>query len=201
MALLSILTPIRYHSRRAYALTAPLLAGGTAERGEEFLERTAAARIESPPTWSGYALQLMAAWSWSSLPWLHTLDQPALVLTGAQDRLLPAVNGEVIASRLPNARLLNFEASGHYLLWDRNSGVGAAIAEFLAAERPAASAAWRAARQVGEDEARTASCAHHNLLTAAYWPHAVYRWRHMRPRDGDPTRTAGPARKSGGDAP
>ena len=136
LALLSIVTPIRYHSRRAYALTAPFLAGGAAEGSREFIERTAAARVHAPPAWSGYALQLMAAWSWSSLPWLHTLEHPTLVLTGAQDRLLPAVNSELIASRLQRARLLSIEGWGHYLLLDRNSGAGAAIAEFLTAERP-----------------------------------------------------------------
>jgi poly(3-hydroxyoctanoate) depolymerase len=176
LALLSMVTPIRYHSSRAYSLTAPYLAGGAAEASQEFIERTAAARVAAPPAWSGYALQLMAAWSWSSLPWLHTLEQPTLVLTGAQDRLLPAVNSELIASRLPHARLLSIDGWGHYVLLDRSSGAGAAIAEFLAAEQAEDAAVWRGARSVSPDEARASWRGHSSLLSAVYWPPKVYRW-------------------------
>lgn len=182
LALLSIVTPIRYHSSRAYALTAPFLAGGAAEGSREFIARTAAARVHAPPAWSGYALQLMAAWSWSSLPWLHTLEHPTLVITGAQDRLVPPVNSELIASRLPNARLLTIDGWGHYVLLDHSSGGGAAIADFLAAEQLQESAVWRGARSVRRDEAHAAWRAHRNLLTTVYWPHTVYRWLHTRDR-------------------
>jgi poly(3-hydroxyoctanoate) depolymerase len=196
LALMSIVTPIRYYSKRAYALTAPFLGGGPAEESREFIERTAAARLHAPPAWAGYALQLMAAWSWSSLPWLHTLEHPTLVLAGAQDRLLPPVNSELIASRLPHARLLTIDKSGHYLLWDRSSGAGAAIADFLAAERPEESTVWRGARSVPHDEARAAWRAHRNLLTAVYWPHTVYRWLHTRGQ----ARARGPETRPAGEA-
>jgi poly(3-hydroxyoctanoate) depolymerase len=196
LALLSIVTPIRYFSKKAYALTAPFLGGGPAEESREFIERTAAARLDAPPAWSGYTLQLMAAWSWSSLPWLHTLEHPTLVLAGAHDRLLPPVNSELIASRLPHARLMTMDKSGHYLLWDRNSGAGAVIADFLAAGRPEESTAWRGARQVGHGEARAAWRAHRNLLTAVYWPHAVYRWMYTC---GQPASQAPEAQPSGAD--
>jgi poly(3-hydroxyoctanoate) depolymerase len=178
LALLSIITPVRYYSKTAYALTAPFLGGGPVEESREFIERTAAARLQAPPAWSGYALQLMAAWSWTSLPWLHTLEHPTLVLVGARDRLVPPVNSQLIASRLPYARLVSLEKSGHYLLWDHNSGAGAAIADFVAADTVEESAAWRGTRPVGHHEERTAWRAHRNLLTAVYWPQTVYRWMH-----------------------
>jgi poly(3-hydroxyoctanoate) depolymerase len=182
MALLSIVTPIRYYSTRAYALTAPLLAGGAAEAGQDFIDRTAAARVHAPPALLGYWLQLAAAWTWSSLPWLHTIEHPTLVVTGAEDRLIPAVNSALIASRLPHARLLRIGGWGHYLLLDRKSGAGAAIADFLASQHLEDSTAWRLARRVEPDEARAAWRLHRNLLTAVYWPHALYRWRHTRDR-------------------
>ena len=41
-----------------------------------------------------------------SLPWLHTLEQPALVLAGDDDPILPLVNSLMLAHRIPRARLL-----------------------------------------------------------------------------------------------
>jgi pimeloyl-ACP methyl ester carboxylesterase len=182
LSLLSVLTPIRYYSARAYALSAPVLAGGAAEADPAFVERTAAARVADRPTLNGYCMQLMAAWSWSSLPWLHRLQAPTLVVTGAQDRLVPAVNSELIASRLPCARMLRIDGWGHYVLLDRQSGAGAAIGDFLRAERFERSDAWRRARRVSWDEASASIRAHNNVLTNMTWQHALYRWRHTRRR-------------------
>jgi hypothetical protein len=122
----------------------------------------------------------MAAWGWSSLPWLHRLQQPTLVVTGAQDRLLPAVNSTLIASRIPQARLLAIDGWGHYVLLDRLSGAGQAIAEFLRAPRPEDSEAWRRGRAVSDEDAAAAIRAHRNVLTRLIWPYALYRERHAR---------------------
>lgn len=178
LALLAIVTPIRYYSKLAYRLTAPVLAGGAAEASSDFINRTATARVLAPPAWLGYSLQLAAAWSWSSLPWLHELHHPTLVMTGTQDRLLPAVNSELLASRLPNARLHAIDGWGHYFLLDAASGAGAAIADFLGAEQAEESSTWRSARTVSCQEARTACRGHRNLLKTVYWGHSAYRWRH-----------------------
>lgn len=180
ISLLSVVTPVRYYSKLAYALTAPVLAGGAAEADPAFVERTAAARVADPPSLAGYCLQLVAAWSWSSLSWLHNVEHPTLVVAGAQDRLIPAVNSELIASLLPCARLIRVDGWGHYVLLDRDSGAGAAIADFLRAERFRDSDAWRGGRQVSPAEAAAAARAHRNVLTTLYWPHALYRWRHTR---------------------
>lgn len=185
-SLLSLVTPVRYYSKLAYSLTAPVLAGGAAEADPGFIERTAAARVEDPPSLGGYCLQLMAAWSWSSLPWLTGLGHPTLVITGAQDRLIPAVNSELIASRLPCARLVRIEGWGHYVLLDRRSGAGAAIAGFLQAERFADSEAWRDGHHVSRRVANASASAHRNLLTSVYWPHGLYRWWHTRERAARP---------------
>jgi pimeloyl-ACP methyl ester carboxylesterase len=179
-SLLSIVTPVRYYSKRAYALTAPWLAGGEAETDRDFIERTARARMHAPPSVPGYLLQLAAAWSWSSLPWLHEIEHPTLVLTGAQDRLIPAVNSELLAARLPAARLLSIDGWGHYVLLDRLSGAGAAIADFLRARDLASSATWQAADVVTERALAASLRAHRNLLTRLNWQHAMYRRRHTR---------------------
>lgn len=190
-SLLSVTTPVRYYSRRAYALTAAALAGGDAEADPAFIERTAAARVRDRPSVAGYYLQLMAAWSWSSLPWLHRVGHPTLVVTGTQDRLIPAVNSELIASRLPRARLFLIPDWGHYVMLDGRSGAGAAIADFLLAEQVEDSQAWRAGREVDPRAAGISAAAHRNVLTRLYWPHGVYRRWHTRERPApDTTATA-----------
>lgn len=181
-SLLAVMTPVRYYSKRVYTLTAPALAGGAAEADPAFLARTSAARLQDPPSAAGYWLQLMAAWSWSSLPWLHQVPHPALVITGTEDRLIPAVNSDLMASRLPCARVLRIEGWGHYVMLDRTSGAGAAIADFLLADRLQDSRTWRTGRQVGHPEAAAAAAAHRNMLTRLYWQHKAYRWWHTRPR-------------------
>lgn len=190
-SLLSIITPVRYYSRRAYALTAAAMAGGAAEADPAFIERTSVARVRDRPSVGGYYLQLMAAWSWSSLPWLHRVGQPTLVMTGTEDRLIPAANSELIASRLPCARLFLIPGWGHYVMLDRRSGAGAAIADFLLAERVEDSEVWRGGREVDARTARISVAAHRNVLDRLYWPHALYRRWHTRDRPApDTTATA-----------
>ena len=64
------------------------------------------------------------------------IKAPALVLAGAEDKLVPAANAALLAAYLPNARFRLYEPWGHYVLHDARSGAGAAVADFLAAQRP-----------------------------------------------------------------
>lgn len=51
------------------------------------------------------AARSAAVMRWSSLPWLHTLDVPALVAHGWLDQIVPVANAFVLASALPGAEL------------------------------------------------------------------------------------------------
>ena len=61
----------------------------------------------------GYLGQLYAVSGWSSLPWLHTLRQPTLVLAGDDDPIIPLVNARMMAWRIPDARLHVVQGGGH----------------------------------------------------------------------------------------
>ena len=180
LSFMSLATPLRYYSKLAYTVSAPYLAGGSAEADPAFIKRTAGARLASPPSVLGYWLQLLAAWSWTSLPWLDTVSHPALVLTGAQDRVIPPVNSEIIASQMPNARLVEIAGWGHYLLLDGSSGAGAAIGEFLRSEDLRDSETWASARRVSPGDAARSARAQRGLLTALAWPHTLFRWGLLR---------------------
>lgn len=150
-ALLAIMTPARYHSKRAHELAAKMVTFAPAERESSFLERMAAERWEAKPSMLGYALQMTAFSTFSSVRWLHRIETPALVLSGTDDNLMPAVNSALLTAYLPNARLRLYEQWGHYLLHDARSGAGAAVADFFGAEQPEDSGAWRGAQAISRE--------------------------------------------------
>jgi poly(3-hydroxyoctanoate) depolymerase len=83
---------------------------------------TTVGRWDSPDTWSTPAIAAtMAQWpslgwhslafvTWSSIPFLGSLTQPTLVICGRDDVVAPPVNGRVLASRIPHARLVTLAA-------------------------------------------------------------------------------------------
>lgn len=60
----------------------------------------------------GYAYQLAAAACWTSLPWLPAILQPALVLVGDDDPIIPHTNGVVMARLLARGELHTYPG-GH----------------------------------------------------------------------------------------
>jgi poly(3-hydroxyoctanoate) depolymerase len=74
--------------------------------------------------------QMMALMGWSSLPWLHRLQQPTLVIAGKDDPIVPPINGQLIASRIPNARLELVDC-GHLFVLTLADDIARMIDEFL----------------------------------------------------------------------
>ena len=131
-AMLALLTPTRYYSRSYFEKLGPVLYGGRCRRDPDALRRLASARLTHPPTGRGYLWQLLATSGWSSLPWLTDLRMPTLVLSGDDDPVVPAVNGRLLASRIPNARLELIEGGGHLMLLDQPEDVAPRVMDFLA---------------------------------------------------------------------
>jgi 3-oxoadipate enol-lactonase len=66
---------------------------------------------------------------------LAEVQQPALVIVGAEDdRTLPE-HGRELASRLPHGRVLELAGVGHTLPMEAGDALGAAILQFLADAR------------------------------------------------------------------
>jgi poly(3-hydroxyalkanoate) depolymerase len=78
----------------------------------------------------GYYLQLAAAAGWTSLYWLHSLEQPTLVMAGADDPIAPLENARLMCRLIPNAELKVFDC-GHLFLLTRLDESARAIDEFL----------------------------------------------------------------------
>ena len=131
-----MIQPMRYHRSDYLDWVAPHIYGGRARaRGSKSgAGILAGARLAKPPSTLGYVSQLSALYGWTSLPWLHTLRMPVLVMAGDDDPIIPLVNNRILACRVPNAQLHVVRGGGHLFLLDEDPGVIEAIDGFLAAE-------------------------------------------------------------------
>jgi poly(3-hydroxyalkanoate) depolymerase len=128
---LFLMTPARYYHPALFRFMVPRIVGGRTARDPEALAAQAGPRMSKPPDPLGYALQLYAVSGWTSLPWLHRLRQPTLVLAGDDDRAIPLANAKLLARRIPDARLHVVEDGGHLFLLDEPESVIDAIHAFL----------------------------------------------------------------------
>ncbi len=84
----------------------------------------------------GRFFQAATAVSWSSAWWLWQVRQPALVVTGDLDTVVPAVNSFLLAALLPAARLHVVRGGGHLCILEQASELGAMLRDFLQPVRP-----------------------------------------------------------------
>jgi pimeloyl-ACP methyl ester carboxylesterase len=131
VALALLATPLRYYSPAFFRLTAATIYGPTTNGDGARVRQQMHARRARPPTLWGYASQLAAGAGWTSVTWLPRLRVPTLVLTGGADRVVPPVNGRILAARIPGARLEVIPGAGHLLLMDHAEHCGQSIADFL----------------------------------------------------------------------
>jgi poly(3-hydroxyoctanoate) depolymerase len=148
-ALLAVSTPARHYGQLGYRLSMRMMDLAPAEKESGFVEAQHGAwHREAPPSPVGYLLQMGAFSAFHSLPWLHRVTSPTLVLSGSHDRLMPLANAAVLTAYIPHARLRVFDRWGHYMLHDPASGAGTAVAEFFRAARHTSSSAWKAGHSV-----------------------------------------------------
>jgi len=83
-----------------------------------------------PPRGRGYLYQLLAAWGWSSLPWLGTLKLPTLVMHGADDPIVPLINARILAARIPRSTL-HVVDDGHLFLVTGAAHAAGVVGRFL----------------------------------------------------------------------
>lgn len=130
-ALSAVQTPSRYYSRLLFETVAPYYLGGRESTDRTFLGRQGRRRVESPPSTRGYLYQLIAAATWSSLHYLPRVAQPTLVLAGADDPLVPALNARILAGLLPRGRAVIVSRGGHLCLLDEAGRLAPLIDDFL----------------------------------------------------------------------
>jgi pimeloyl-ACP methyl ester carboxylesterase len=95
---------------------------------------TAPVRFVHPPDPIGHMWQIVAISTWTSLPWLHRVRQPSLVLSAGEDRVVPEAAARMLARALPHACVEVIPGAGHWFLADGHAAEAAArVAAFLGA--------------------------------------------------------------------
>lgn len=130
-ALIALASPRRYRDPAYLQQVAATVYGGRSRREPELVAAGARTRLAHPPSALGYAHQLYAVQGWSSLPWLHRLPHPTLVLAGDDDPVVPVVNARLLAWRIPRSQLVVLPGAGHLFLLEETHGVAALVRDFL----------------------------------------------------------------------
>jgi pimeloyl-ACP methyl ester carboxylesterase len=82
------------------------------------------------PSVRGLKLGLVAAFTWSSRSWLHTLDMPVMVLHGTDDAVLPVANARIIAATVPDGRLEVYQDAGHLAVLQQPARTAGLLCDF-----------------------------------------------------------------------
>ncbi len=80
----------------------------------------------------GIVGQVGAAVGHSTLDRLHQIKAPTLVIVGTEDKLVPPRSSEVLAERIPNARLVKVEGGSHSFFVEMRGRFNKEVLDFLA---------------------------------------------------------------------
>jgi poly(3-hydroxyalkanoate) depolymerase len=127
-ALSLMLTPLRFNDPVYMAEIARNLYGGRIGENPGLLARI---KATYPVGWLGYYWQLLGIAGFTSIHWLHQLRQPALILSGRYDPIVPPINAQIMSCLIPNARLHLFD-DGHLGLLTSADEVAPVVEQFLA---------------------------------------------------------------------
>ena len=75
--------------------------------------------------------QLTAITRFDSYHRLPSIQTPTLVMTGSEDLIVPTENSRILASRMPQAKLVEFSGMGHGFLRESSSQVNETLLAFL----------------------------------------------------------------------
>jgi poly(3-hydroxyalkanoate) depolymerase len=118
----------RYTDPDYFKRIAPKIYGGSLRDRPDLIDHHI--RRVQPPRGLGYYYQLAALWGWTSLPWLHRLRQPTLIMAGTDDPIVPLANAQMLAHLIRRSKLFTIE-DGHLFLITRANEVAPVIRHFL----------------------------------------------------------------------
>jgi pimeloyl-ACP methyl ester carboxylesterase len=107
------------------------LADETVERRPELVDDLLARRLADPPDLAGWRGQAAAGMSFDVLDRLGEIHAPTLVVHGTADNVVDYRNGELLAERIPGARLETFAGTGHLFFWEEPERFAQIVSSFL----------------------------------------------------------------------
>jgi 3-oxoadipate enol-lactonase len=86
-------------------------------------------RLASPPDPVGWPAQAAAGIGFAGVD--GTIEAPTLIVTGTEDNVVDARNADVLAQRIPGARVERIHGTGHLFFWEQPDTVVRIVTEFL----------------------------------------------------------------------
>lgn len=97
----------------------------------EEIDRIVSWRLENPQPGYAWTRQLMAGMNFDSSERAQDIHAPALVLNGAEDRIVTPESARELARGIPDSRYVEIEGSGHLLFIERSDEFNETIISFL----------------------------------------------------------------------
>lgn len=127
--ILKLTNPKRYFDEHYLHSQVHHIYGGIFRENPERIAEYSA-KIKAPNSKLGYYWQLAAGIGWTSIHWLHTINQPTLILAGNDDPLIPLINAKIMNFRIPDSELVEIDC-GHLFLFTMMDSIALKILEFL----------------------------------------------------------------------
>lgn len=113
----------------------PAVSAGFYEEQPELVDRIVEWRLETDASDDARIAQAAAGGSFDASDELDSIDQPALVVHGTEDRVVPVENARLLADGLQNATLELIEGGPHLVVVETPEVVADSLHRFFAAHR------------------------------------------------------------------
>lgn len=127
----TLLSARRYFEPGYYERVAKTFVGGRTGREPHVAHAYGKSRRAQPPAPRQHIGQMVAGATWSTLPRLHRISAPTLILTGDDDPLIPPLNSSILHRLIPASELQIIPGGGHLVLFDSVDEVAPRINNFL----------------------------------------------------------------------
>lgn len=97
----------------------------------EEIDRIVSWRLENPQPGYAWKRQLMAGMNFDSSERAQDIHAPALVLNGAEDRIVTPESARELARSIPDSRYVEIEGSGHLLFIEKAEEFNETVISFL----------------------------------------------------------------------
>jgi pimeloyl-ACP methyl ester carboxylesterase len=101
------------------------------DKNPEAVEMYVAITSEYPTPIHGFACQAQAVAAHDTYDRLSQITAPTLVIVGDADRIIPAENSKILASRIPNAEMVMLKNAGHGFFGEAAAETTRIILDFL----------------------------------------------------------------------
>ena len=103
---------------------------GVRER-PELVEEIYAYRLSHTPPLAGWQAQAFAGATFDALDRVASIDKPTLIVHGGDDPVVDVRNADLLAERIPGARVQVIPDRGHLMVWEEGEMLAPIVGDFL----------------------------------------------------------------------